>query len=163
MKMTNAFDEAGAGQMLDEWRSKGDPGLRRKLQELLLDIAREASTKAYSPYSQFPVGAALLTSSGQIFTGCNVENASYGGTICAERTAIVKAVSEGFRDFELIAVYCQKAKDAWPCGLCRQFISEFGAEIEIISEGTEGGLRVVKMSELLPFMFGPGALQSRKD
>src|SRR5579883_3061170 len=101
----------------------------------LLKEAREACKNSYSPYSQFPVGAALLTRGGKVFSGCNVENASYGNTICAERTAIVKAVSEGYKDFEMIAVVCIKARDAWPCGACRQFISEFGAHITVVSEG----------------------------
>lgn len=131
--------------------------VRKEIHELLMALSRLAAEKSYSPYSRFPVGAALVTSSGHVFTGCNVENASYGGAICAERTAIVKAVSEGFTDIEIIAVYCQKARDAWPCGICRQFISEFGANIEIISESLDGNIRSVKISDLLPHMFGPGA------
>jgi cytidine deaminase len=124
----------------------------------LLEKAKEASERSYAPYSKFPVGAALLTKDGKVFLGCNVENASYGGTICAERTAMVKAISEGSTEFSAIAVYCKKAKDAWPCGFCRQFICEFGAQIEIITEGMKGELQVMKISELLPNMFGPGSL-----
>lgn len=125
---------------------------------MLLDKAREAARKSYSPYSKFPVGAALLTKDGVVFTGCNVENASYSGTICAERTAFVKAVSEGYREFEMIAVVCEKVKDGWPCGNCRQFIAEFGANIKVIAEGADGSIQVCLISELLPKMFGPGAL-----
>lgn len=100
----------------------------------------------------------MLTSDGKVFTGCNVENASYGNTICAERTAIVKAVSEGYRDFSMIAVVCEKVKDAWPCGACRQFISEFGAHISVVAEGKDGEIHHCLISELLPRMFGPGEL-----
>lgn len=120
--------------------------------------AREACKHSYSPYSKFPVGAAVLTSDGKVFTGCNVENASYGNTICAERTAIVKAVSEGFREFSMIAVVCENAKDAWPCGACRQFISEFGGNISVVAEGKNGQIQQCQISELLPRMFGPGEL-----
>ena len=124
----------------------------------LLQKAREACKNSYSPYSKFPVGAAVLTQDGKIFSGCNVENASYGNTICAERTAIVKAVSEGYREFAMIAVVCEKVKNAWPCGACRQFISEFGASIGVVAEGKDGEVQHCLISELLPRMFGPGEL-----
>ena len=146
-------------QLLDKLHAGGDASARGQLHRLLINKAGEASLKSYSRYSKFPVGAALLTEDGHVFTGCNVENASYGGTICAERTAIVKAVSEGFTKFEMIAVFCQKARDTWPCGICRQFISEFGSEIEIISEAGDGSIQVLKIADLLPRMFGPGALE----
>lgn len=135
-----------------------DAAARKELFEMLLQKAREAAEKSYSPYSKFPVGAALLSKDGRVFTGCNVENASYGGTICAERTALVKAVSDGYREFEAMAVVCKNLKDAWPCGICRQFIAEFGAQIKIIGEDSGGELKVMPISELLPKMFGPGAL-----
>lgn len=124
----------------------------------LLQKAHEACLNSYSPYSKFPVGAALLTRDGKVFTGCNVENASYGNSICAERTAIVKAVSEGYREFTMIAVVCAKVKDAWPCGACRQFISEFGGQISVVAEGKNGEINHWLISELLPRMFGPGEL-----
>lgn len=101
--------------------------------EQLLTLAREARERAYAPYSHFAVGAALLGRSGRVYTGCNVENASYPLTICAERAAVTKAVSEGEREFEAIAVVT--ATGAMPCGACRQVLREFG--------GTEGGLRVI--------------------
>ena len=91
----------------------------------------EARKLAYAPYSKFLVGAALLTSDGKVFTGCNVENTSYGLSICAERTAICKAVSEGHQSFEAIAIAAHPF--ASPCGACRQFIVEFGKEIKVIS------------------------------
>ncbi len=101
----------------------------------LLSTAIEARQKAYAPYSKFLVGAALLTKKGTIFTGCNVENTSYGLCICAERTAICKAVSEGHQEFEAIAVAAHPL--ASPCGACRQFIVEFGKKITVISVDAE--------------------------
>ncbi|HHY59602.1 MAG TPA: cytidine deaminase, partial [Clostridia bacterium] len=88
--------------------------------EDLLAAAQEASRRAYAPYSRFPVGAALLTADGQVFTGCNVENASYGLTICAERVAVAKAVSEGYKDFQALAVWAATEEPVSPCGACRQ-------------------------------------------
>ena len=97
--------------------------------------AVEARKVSYSPYSKFPVGAALLAKNGQVFVGCNVENASYGLCICAERAAICKAVSEGLTEFEAIAVAATPL--ATPCGACRQFIIEFGSEITVICVDAE--------------------------
>ncbi|MBX9685823.1 MAG: cytidine deaminase [Candidatus Obscuribacterales bacterium] len=138
--------------------SSADLSSNGELRRLLLLEAESAAEQSYSPYSKFPVGAALLARDGTVFTGCNVENASFGGTICAERTAFVKAVSEGYREFEMIAVFCKKAKDAWPCGFCRQFMSEFGSSLKVIAYKSEAGVQVRELSELLPFMFGPGAM-----
>ncbi|OZJ01718.1 hypothetical protein BZG36_05178 [Bifiguratus adelaidae] len=96
-------------------------------QEKLIDLALEARNASYSPYSNFRVGAALLAEDGTFFKGCNVENASYGGAICAERTAYVKAISEGYKSFIGLAVATDLTDDfCSPCGICRQFISEFG-------------------------------------
>ncbi|MEM9770756.1 MAG: cytidine deaminase [Cyanobacteria bacterium P01_D01_bin.73] len=119
--------------------------------EQLYAEAKRASKKAYAPYSKFQVGAALLTRAGVIYRGCNVENASYGNTICAERTAIVKAVSEGDRDIEAIAVYTESG-DLSPCGACRQFISEFGADIQVVYRSSEQIISKA-ISELLPDSF----------
>ena len=94
----------------------------------LIDKAHEAMKNAYSPYSGFKVGAAILTKDGKIFTGCNVENASYGATICAERCAATKAVSEGSNEFTAIAIVSSSDKFTYPCGICRQFLSEFFEE-----------------------------------
>ena len=91
----------------------------------LLRIAKEASYNAYVPYSRFQVGAALECDDGTVFTGCNVENAAFGSTICAERTACVKAVSEGHKSFKRIAIYADSQNWATPCGACRQFMAEF--------------------------------------
>lgn len=121
-------------------------------QELIAQ-AREAREKAYAPYSNFAVGAALLAKSGRVYTGCNVENASYGLSICAERTAVFKAVSEGVRDFEAIAVVTEKG--VTPCGACRQVLMEFGEDIQVIVADEAGVYRVFTLRELLPEAFTP--------
>ena len=106
--------------------------------------------RAYVPYSHFPVGAALLCSDGAVFTGCNVENSSFGATICAERTAFVKAVSEGVREFEAIAIVSSEGT-AWPCGICRQFMQEFcEADFKIVSGDDMEHLSVYTLEEILP-------------
>lgn len=115
----------------------------------LYKMADSAKKNAYAPFSEFKVGAALLTGSGKIYTGVNVENSSYGGTICAERTAFVKAVSEGERDFRAIAVAASDG-EALPCGICRQFMYEFEPELEVITGVDEENLRVQNLRELLP-------------
>jgi cytidine deaminase len=119
--------------------------------EELMKRAKEAKKMAYVPYSNFKVGAALLTTNGKVFTGCNVENASYGATNCAERTAIFKAVSEGEREFKAIAI-TGDSKTTYPCGICRQVIAEFGDDIDIILDGKDG-LVITNISELLPHSF----------
>lgn len=118
----------------------------------LFYLAHEAKTKAYAPYSNFFVGAALLASSGKVYTGCNIENSSFGSTICAERTAFAKAISEGERDFESIAIVASSNDFTYPCGMCRQFMSEFGINVKIfVEQGTE--IREHKLRELLPHAF----------
>ena len=117
--------------------------------EELYEKARTASEFAYAPYSKFKVGAALLTKTGEVFTGVNVENASYGGTICAERTAAVKAVSEGFREFVALAVASSEG-EAWPCGICRQFLFEFGDDLVVITGKDAAHLEVCGITDLLP-------------
>ena len=121
--------------------------------EDLIQQAIEARAASYSPYSKFKVGAALLSVNGSVFTGCNVENASYGLAICAERTAICKAVSTGVREYEAIAVAASPL--ASPCGACRQFIVEFGKEITVISVDAENPSirKIWKSSELIPDSF----------
>lgn len=118
----------------------------------LLERAREAMQFAYSPYSDVKVGAALLTADGKIYTGCNVENASFGATLCAERVAVAKAISDGIRDFKAIAVI-SSLRFITPCGICRQTLSEFAPEIEIVMEA-EGGYTVQCLTDLLPASFG---------
>jgi cytidine deaminase len=121
--------------------------------EDLIAKAMEARKKAHAPYSDFSVGAALLAKSGRVYTGCNVENASYGLSICAERAAIFKAVSEGERDFEAIAVVTDRG--VTPCGACRQVLMEFGEDIQVIVANGTGGYRVFGLQELLPEAFTP--------
>ncbi len=112
--------------------------------------AVEMLPRAYAPFSKFRVGAALLTKDGRVYTGCNVENSSYGATICAERTAFVKAISEGESQFAAIAIVCQEG-EAWPCGICRQFMRELcDDDFRIITGKDEYSLRVYTMKEILP-------------
>jgi cytidine deaminase len=123
----------------------------------LIQAATRARLNAYVPYSNYPVGAALLTSSGQIITGCNVENAAYGPTMCAERTAVFKAVSEGQRAFEAVAVVTENAGS--PCGTCRQVMFEFAPDMLVIIADTDGTIhQEMILSELLPRGFGPDSL-----
>lgn len=118
----------------------------------LLQIAQNSVFKAHAPYSNFFVGAALLTSSGRVYQGCNVENSSYGVTVCAERVAVVAAIVNGERDFEAIAVVNSNKKILYPCGLCRQFLSEFSINLKVIlGDGEE--VREHKLRELLPYAF----------
>ena len=111
--------------------------------------------RAYVPYSHFPVGAALLCGDGRVFTGCNVENAAFGSTICAERTAVSKAVSEGHRDFVRIVIAGRSEAFCVPCGVCRQVLREFAPDLEIICLNGAGEERVFTLPELLPHSFGP--------
>lgn len=124
---------------------------KSKIEELIL-LAKKASKNAYAPYSKFYVGAALLTKNGKIFTGSNIENASYGATVCAERVAIFKAVSEGEKDFESIAIYTNTDKLSFPCGICRQVISEFSNDLIIILSN-EKERKIYTLKEILPFPF----------
>jgi len=119
----------------------------------LVDAARAAREHAIADFSQFKVGAALETDSGEIITGCNVENASYGLTICAERVAIFKALSEGKRSFRRIAVVADTASPTPPCGACRQIIWEFCGDIEVIIANLEKVTTSLQMSALLPLPF----------
>lgn len=123
----------------------------------LIDLAVAAQKRAYAPYSNYAVGAALLVPDGRVFDGCNVENAAYPATICAERTAVVKAVSEGVRDFDAIAIVT--ADGGSPCGICRQVLNEFAPHIWVIVATADGSV-VYEMSlnDLLPKGFGPANL-----
>ena len=128
----------------------------------LIRLAKEAMQHAYTPYSDFKVGAALLTAAGKVYQGCNIENAAYGPSNCAERTAFFKAVSNGERDFCAIAVAGGKdgVEFCTPCGVCRQVMSEFcNTETFEIICNTENGLRSFKLKELLPGSFGPANLK----
>lgn len=121
----------------------------------LLNMAREAAKEAYVPYSHFPVGAALECADGSVFTGCNVENAALGSTICAERTAIVKAVSEGRRKFVRIAIYGEGEGYCMPCGACRQVMVEFDpkGEMEVLCTRSGGRYVSYRLNQLMPHTF----------
>ena len=122
--------------------------------KLLMDRAKEASKMSYSPFSRFAVGAALIAKSGKIYSGCNIENSSFGMTNCAERTAIFKAVSEGEREILAIAIYSPNSDNCYPCGACRQVMYEFQGDDEIIVITEDcGRLDARKLSEFLPFGF----------
>ncbi len=119
----------------------------------LLSAAKDSMKYSYSPYSGFKVGAALLCRSGEIFTGCNIENASYGAANCAERTAVFKAVSCGHNDFEAIAIVSSGGDLTFPCGICRQVLAEFSPEIRVILEDKDGQTVTFTLDELLPHSF----------
>ena len=119
----------------------------------LVRLAREARERAHAPFSNFKVGAALRTRAGEIVTGCNVENASYGLTLCAERVAVFKAVSEGLREFDAIAVVADAPRPTAPCGACRQILWEFCGDIPVHIVGRSGRRRTVRMAELMPLPF----------
>ena len=127
--------------------------MEQEVLDRLLDAAEEAATHSYSPYSGFPVGAAVLTAGGNIYSGTNVENASYGATMCAERVAVFKAVSEGEDKILALAVYTSAAAYAYPCGMCLQVLSEFAEDIPVIVAG-DAGMKRFTLSELLPHRFG---------
>lgn len=123
--------------------------------DAVMDAARDASRNAYAPYSNFRVGAAILTEGGQIHAGCNVENVSYGLTICAERNAAAAMAfaNPGDREIRLVAVFSPDAAPCFPCGACRQVLREFGCKEVVVEEGA--GLRSYPFDEILPYSFGP--------
>ena len=119
----------------------------------MLNIAKDVSKNAYAPFSKFVVGACVLTTDGNYYSGCNVENSSYGLTICAERNAIFKAVSCGEKEIQAVAIYSPNTDECYPCGACRQVIYEFAVEgAEIITE-KNGSPKVDSISDLLPYGF----------
>ena len=124
----------------------------KQYKELLLE-AHKAQENSYSPYSNFKVGAAVLTKEGHIYSGCNVENASYGATNCAERTAIFKAVSEGEKEIVAVAIVGSNNEFTYPCGICRQVISEFMSEGDFVVENAEGEMKVIPFNEMFPYTF----------
>ena len=124
----------------------------------LINQASIAREKAYTPYSHFPVGAAVLTSTGEVYTGCNIENASYGATCCAERVAIFKAISQGHRDIRGIAVVAGSQEPVPPCGICRQVMIELAPQAVVAMANLEGKREVRTVDELLPSPFGGGFL-----
>ena len=123
--------------------------------EKMREAALAALKSAYCPYSEFPVGAAVLTETGEIFAGCNVENASYGLTMCAERSAVFQAVAKGHRNLKAAVVVTPTAQPASPCGACRQVLHEFGPAADVFIFGQDNTAKHFTMSELLPEAFGP--------
>ncbi len=126
--------------------------------QALVELAFTMLERSYVPYSRFPVGAALLCPDGAVFTGCNVENAAFGSTICAERTALVKAVSEGRRQFAALAVAGRSEDYCWPCGACRQMLYEFAPDLTLLVARGDGEYVKLPLKELLPHGFGPRSL-----
>jgi cytidine deaminase len=124
----------------------------------LIKKAGEARKHAYAPYSDYKVGACVVTEKGEVFSGCNVENASLGGTVCAERVAIYKAVSEGHKTFKAIVIMSKEKKageKGAPCGICRQVIYEFAPQAEVITSDPTENYQSFTIGEILPFAFGP--------
>ncbi|HEX5085870.1 MAG TPA: cytidine deaminase [Blastocatellia bacterium] len=120
----------------------------------LIEMARQARERAHAPYSKFKVGAVVECADGRTFTGCNIENSSYGSTLCAEQVALAKAISEGARDFVRIAVIAGAKRPVPPCGACRQVIFELcGGEIEVVMASLDGRFEIRKANELLPAPF----------
>ena len=138
-----------------EEKALGQAGVNRVTDEELIALAKEAMEFSYSPYSHYRVGAALLSRDGRVFKGCNIENASYGVTNCAERTALFKAVSEGAREFVCIAIAAEKSAP-WPCGVCRQALNEFAPDIRVIVAWGDQRAEAT-LPELLPHGFGPAS------
>ena len=128
--------------------------------DALVAAALKARDAAYAPYSKFRVGAALLTQDGRVFTGCNVENAAYSPSICAERVAVAKAVEAGALTFTAIAVATATTPPSTPCGVCRQVLREFGRELEVLCVNPAGDRRVHRLRELLPHSFSGKDLAS---
>jgi cytidine deaminase len=131
----------------------------RQIRELLISRARQAADQAYVHYSHYPVGAAAYFSSGRVYTGCNVENASYGLTICAERNAIFQAVAQGERSLVSIAVYIPQDAFPAPCGACRQVMREFALNCSVVLVNSRGEFKVTDLEYLLPDSFGPEHLR----
>ena len=131
--------------------------MERELQEQLRKLAAEARDHSYSPYSHYSVGAALLTKDGRIYQGCNIENASFTPTICAERTAFFKAIFDGVREFAAIAIIGSGDSPAFPCGVCRQVMSEFcDGDFEIVVSNRDGSEVVTEtLNQMMPHRFGP--------
>ena len=128
--------------------------------EELVALAFSMLERSYAPYSHFPVGAALACADGRVFTGCNVENAAYGSTLCAERTALVKAVSEGCREgWQRLAVAGRGSDYCWPCGACRQMLYEFAPQLLVLAARGDGQFVRVPLAQLLPHGFGPQSLE----
>lgn len=132
--------------------------IAKEVQEKLVHMAEKARENAYAPYSNYRVGVAVLLADGSIQTGCNVENASYGASICAERVAYCAAIAGGKRDFVALALVTSSEIPVAPCGVCRQFMSEFNSKIPVFMANDKGESRVATLDELLPLQFSKADL-----
>ncbi len=130
---------------------------------ILISAASRARENAHAPYSQFRVGAALRANSGRIFTGCNIENSSFGLTVCAERVAVFKALSEGERRFDAIAVVADTERLTPPCGACRQILWEFCRDAEVVLANLSGQITMRRVSDLLPDAFDASFIEKKED
>lgn len=133
--------------------------MKEKYSELL-QRAKEASEKSYSPYSQFAVGSAVLTSTGKVFKGTNIENSSFSLTNCAERSALFNAISNGEKDIEAVAIWTEKG-DVFPCGACRQVILELAPQADIIINESNGDSIILKISDLMPYKFDGNSIKRK--
>ncbi|PKM86532.1 MAG: cytidine deaminase [Firmicutes bacterium HGW-Firmicutes-12] len=132
------------------------------LNDKLIDVAREVRERAYAPYSGFKVGAAIMAEDGTIYSGCNIENASYSHSICAERVALFKAVGVGARIFQAIAIVTELDNPASPCGACRQVLAEFSPDMQVLMANTRGKVITSTVKELLPMAFSNSDLREDK-
>jgi len=135
--------------------------IAKEVQEKLVQMAQKARGNAYAPYSNYRVGVAVLLADGSIQTGCNVENASYGASICGERVAYCAAIANGKLDFVAVALVTSAEALGTPCGVCRQFMSEFNGKIPVIMANDKGESRVATLDELLPLQFGKAELAAK--
>lgn len=129
--------------------------------EQLLATARVALENSYAPYSKYRVGAALLAKDGRVFSGCNMEVCTWEGSICAERVALAGAVAAGCREFEAIAIVCERTPEIWPCGICRQCLAEFGIDWHVVVPQPDGKPKKLRLAELLPYYFPVSELGHR--
>lgn len=138
--------------------SESSPSAADTSLEVLTAMARSVQARAWAPYSDFRVGAVLMARDGAIFSGCNVENASYPAGICAERAALASAVASGARDFVRVVIVTDADVPAPPCGICRQALVEFAPALEVVSVAANGGVAQWSLGDLLPFPFTPSSL-----
>jgi cytidine deaminase len=136
--------------------------VKNMLYEKLIDVAREVRERAYAPYSGFKVGAAIMAEDGTIYCGCNIENASYSHSICAERAALFRAVCVGVTTFQAIAIVTELDNPASPCGACRQVLAEFSPDMQVLMANTKGDIITSTVKELLPMPFGNSDLREAK-
>lgn len=153
---------AGPGRSVEVASKAQSAAANEEAMQNLRRLTREAQQRAYAPYSRFKVGAALMTDTGKTFAGCNVENASYGLTICAERNAVFQAVAAGETRIQKVVIFTDADGPTPPCGACRQVINEFGPDAEVIAFSSSGEEKRWRMNELLPGAFGPDNISAAR-